>query len=318
MKSFFWRTTLISVMSSLATLHAQAAAPLATTQAPAYYRMMLGEFEITALSDGTVELPVDKLLTHTSPAHVEKSLSRVYLKAPVETSVNSYLINTGAKLILVDTGAGHLFGPTLGKLINNLRAAGYQPEQIDEIYITHMHPDHIGGLADGEKAAFPNAMVRASQEDADFWLNKENLEKASPDKKSFFQGAMASLTPYIKEGKFKPFSGDTELIAGIKAVTVHGHTKGHTLYEIENQKQKLVLWGDIVHVGTVQFAEPTIAIQFDSDQKQAIADRQKAYAEAAKNGYWVAAAHLSFPGIGHVRAEKKGYAWIPANYSAGK
>ncbi len=299
-------------------INVQAAAPFAKTQAPAYYRMMLGEFEITALSDGTVELPVDKLLTNTTPNHVEKILSRSYLKLPLETSVNSYLINTGSKLILVDTGAGNLFGPTLGKLVNNLRAAGYQPDQIDEIYITHIHPDHIGGLADGEKAAFPNAIVRVDQEDADFWLSKENLEHAAPDQKAFFQGAMSSLAPYIKTGKLKPFSGETELTPGIKTRKAHGHTKGHTLYEIEDQKQKLVLWGDIVHVGALQFSEPTIAIQFDTDQKLAVADRQKAFFDADKNGYWVAAAHLSFPGIGHVRSEKKGYTWIPANYSAGK
>ena len=97
-------------------------------QAPGYYRMMLGDFEITALSDGTVELPVDKLLTGAKPGQVQKALQRSYLSAPLETSVNGYLVNTGAKLVLIDTGAAGLFGPTLGKLLANLKASGYQPE----------------------------------------------------------------------------------------------------------------------------------------------------------------------------------------------
>lgn len=121
-------------------------APQVKGQAPGYYRMMLGDFEITALSDGMVALPMTKLLTNSTPARLERALARSYLKDLVETSVNGYLINTGPKLVLVDTGAAGLFGPTLGSLLANLKAAGYQPEQVDEVYITHMHPDHVGGL----------------------------------------------------------------------------------------------------------------------------------------------------------------------------
>lgn len=145
-----------------------AAAPLAKEAAPGFYRLMVGDFEVTALSDGTVALPVDQLLTRTTPEQVKKTLARSYLQSPLETSVNGYLINTGEKLVLIDTGAGGLFGPTLGRLAANLKAAGYQPEQVDEIYITHLHPDHVGGLAAGDKPVFPNATVRADQRDADF------------------------------------------------------------------------------------------------------------------------------------------------------
>ena len=117
---------------------------MAKTMAPGFYRMMLGDFEITALSDGTVNLPVDKILTGIKPAEVNKALAKQGLKAPLETSVNGYLVNTGEKLVLIDAGASNLFGPTLGKLVANLKAAGYTPEQVDEIYITHLHPDHVG------------------------------------------------------------------------------------------------------------------------------------------------------------------------------
>ncbi len=294
---------------------AHAAAPQLKTQAPGFYRVMLGDFEVTALSDGTVALPVDTLLTNTTKAKSDKTLARNFLKSPVETSVNGYLINTGTKLVLVDTGAAGLFGPTLGRLAESLKAAGYQPEQVDEIYLTHMHPDHVGGLMAGDKMAFPNAIVRADQHDADFWLSQANLDKAPADAKGFFQGAMASLNPYVAAGKFRPFNGSTNLMPGVKAIAAPGHTPGHSIYVVESAGQKLVLWGDLMHVAAVQFPEPSVTIQFDTDSKAAAVQRKRAYADAARHGYLVGSAHLSFLGLGHLRAEGKGYAWVPLNYS---
>jgi glyoxylase-like metal-dependent hydrolase (beta-lactamase superfamily II) len=279
--------------------------------------MTLGDFEITALSDGTVPLPVDTLLTGTTKAKVEATLKSNYLKPPVETSVNCFLVNTGSKLVLIDAGAGSLFGPTLGKLIVNLKASGYQPEQIDEIYITHMHPDHVGNLAKDGKIAFPNATVRAAKAEADQWLSQANLDKAPEAMKPFFQGAQASVNPYATAGKFKPFEGETELVPGVRAVPAVGHTNGHTIYVVQSKDQKMVVWGDLIHVAAVQFPEPSVTIQFDTDSKKAMAERKKAFADAAKTGYFAAIAHVSFPGIGQLRAEGAGYRWLPVNYSAG-
>ncbi|MES2188829.1 MAG: MBL fold metallo-hydrolase [Pseudomonadota bacterium] len=301
---------------SLAPLQsAHAAAPMAKTTAPGFFRMMLGDFEVTALSDGTVNLPVDKLLTNTTAAKVNKALAKSFVAAPLETSVNGYLINTGSKLVLVDTGAAGLFGPTLGNLAANLKAAGYQPEQVDEIYITHMHPDHVGGLMNGDKLAFPNATVRADKHDADFWLSQANLDKAPADAKGFFQGAMASLNPYVKANRFSAFDGNTDLVPGIKATATHGHTAGHTTYVVESNGQKLVLWGDLIHVAAVQFDDPAVTIAFDTDSKSAAVQRKRAYAEAVKGGYLVGASHIAFPGLGHVRANGKAFTWVPVNYT---
>ena len=305
-------TTAIALFASSA---AEAAAPMVKTSAPGYYRMMLGDFEVTALSDGTVNLPVRDLLTNIKPAAIDKALAKSYLKNPLETSVNGYLINTGEKLVLIDTGAAGLFGPTLGNLVTNLKAAGYQPEQVDEIYITHMHADHVGGLMAGDKLVFPNAVVRADKKDADFWLSQANLDKAADGDKGFFKGAMASLNPYVKAGKFKAFDGNTDLLPGIKAIVTAGHTPGHSVYVVESKGQKLMLWGDLMHVAAVQFDNPSVTIKFDTDSKTAAVQRKKAYAEAAKQGYLVAAAHLSFPGIGHVSVNGKGYTWLPVNYT---
>ncbi|GAB2837690.1 MBL fold metallo-hydrolase [Pseudoduganella ginsengisoli] len=283
-------------------------------QGPGYYRMMLGDFEVTVLNDGTVELPVDKIL-HQPAAKTQKALEKSFAKAPLETSVNGFLINTGSKLVLIDTGAANLFGPTLGNLAASLKASGYQPEQVDEVYITHMHGDHVGGLANNGKAVFPNAVVRADKHDADFWLSKVNMEKAPADMKGFFQGAMVSINPYSDAGKLVPFEGDTDLAPGIKAVSSHGHTPGHTSYLVESKGQKLLLIGDLMHVQAVQFDDPSVTIQFDSDPKAALAQRLAAFSTAAKQGYLIGAAHLQFPGLGHLRAQGKGYTFVPVNYT---
>jgi glyoxylase-like metal-dependent hydrolase (beta-lactamase superfamily II) len=295
---------------------ALAGAPAAKGQAPGWYRMMLGAFEVTALSDGTVGLPVDKLLTNTRPGQVQRLLQHAYLGVPLETSVNGYLVNTGEKLVLIDAGAASLFGPTLGKLLTHLKASGYQPEQVDEIYLTHMHADHVGGLMAGAERAFPNAIVRADQREGDYWLSPANLEKAPADAKGFFQGAQASVNPYVAAGRYKPFDGDTPLVPGIKALAARGHTPGHTIFLVESQGQKLVLWGDLMHVAAVQFPHPEVTIQFDTDPKAAAPQRKKAFAAAAKQGFYVGVAHVAFPGIGRLRPDGKGYRWLPANYTS--
>ena len=297
---------------------AVAAAPMAKTQAPGFYRMMLGDFEVTAISDGTVKLPMKDLLTNTTPAKVDAALKRAGIAYPVETSVNAYLINTGSMLVLVDTGAAGLFGPTLGNLLTNLKASGYQPEQIDEIYITHMHPDHVGGLMSGGAIAFPNATLRIDKADTDFWLSEAKMKAAPKDSQGFFQGAMASVNPYVAAGKLKTFTGGVELAPGIRSQATHGHTAGHSVFIVESKGEKLVLWGDLMHVAAVQFDNPAVTIKFDSDSKPAAKERAKAYADAAKGGYIVGVSHISFPGLGRVRANAggKGYTWIPVNYAS--
>ncbi len=286
------------------------------TSAPGYYRMMLGRFEITVLSDGTGEMPVDELLTNTTPSQVHQALARAYLKSPVETSDNSYLINTGSKLILIDTGAGALLGPAMGKMTDSLRDAGYRAEQVDEVYLTHMHPDHEGGLVVDGHIVFPNAIVRADERDAELWLDEQRLAAATADAKVYFLGAMASLNPYVKAGRFEPFDGDGELVPGVRSLATHGHTPGHNNYVVESEGQKLVIWGDLVHVAAVQFEDPSVTIRFDSDPPAAARQRRKALSDAANGGYLVAGAHLPFPGLGHVRRQGQGFVWIPVNYTA--
>ena len=150
-----------------------AAAPMQKTQAPGYYRMMVGQYEVTALCDGMVELDAG-LLKNISETDIHDLLARALVDNPhkIPAPANAYLINMGSKLVLVDAGGGKTF-PGLGHLGENLAAAGYKPEQVDAVLITHLHPDHVGGLLSAEgKPAFPNAVVYLAKAENDCWLGE--------------------------------------------------------------------------------------------------------------------------------------------------
>ncbi len=306
-----------------------AAAPQVRTQAPGFYRIMLGDFEITALLDGTHPFPDEAVLMKPKPGRpAERSklfddnpqeanalLAAADLKAPTEGSINAFLINTGTKLILIDSGAGTLYGACCGHLIENLRAAGYRPEQVDEVLLTHLHADHVGGIAPGGQMAFPNAIVRASKLDAEYWLNDANEKVAPAFLRPMFEGDKTSLKPYIAAGRFQPFDGAPELVTGIRAIPAPGHTSGHTVYSVESGGQKLLVWGDIVHVAAIQFPDPSVSVEYDTDAALAETTRRTFFAEAAKDGFWIGAAHISFPGLGHVGVRGTEFIWMPAEYT---
>lgn len=318
MSSTFARTALAAALlfcGAVTMPAAHASAPMAKTSSPGYYRMMLGDFEVTALSDGTHAMDATQLLDPDKAQVSKAALQADDHPVTYEWSFNGYLVNTGSKLVLIDTGAGAFMGSDLGKLVGRIKMAGYTPEQIDEIYITHMHLDHVGGLVANGQRVFPNAVVRASKADADFWLSKTQRDKAPAEAKEFFDIATKALDPYVKAGRFKPFSGDAELVPGIRTVNLNGHTPGHTGYMVESKGQKLLVWGDILHMQSVQFPHPDVTIKFDADGAAAEKIRERILADAAKNDYLVAGAHIAFPGIGHVHAEDSGYRWIPVIYS---
>jgi glyoxylase-like metal-dependent hydrolase (beta-lactamase superfamily II) len=200
-------------------------------------------------------------------------------------------------------------------MLDNLRAAGYRPEEVDTIIITHLHGDHVGGLSKDGKMVFPNATLFVDQKDVSYWLNESNEAGAPESQQGNFKIARQAMGLYLAANRMKPFTGDTVIFPGIKAVEAPGHSPGHAMVQVESDGQKLLLWGDLIHAAAVQFADPGVAIQWDSDPKQAVATRGQVLADAAKNGYWIAGAHLSFPAFGHVRAEGKGYVYVPINYT---
>ncbi|WP_114192159.1 MBL fold metallo-hydrolase [Edaphovirga cremea] len=286
------------------------------TQVPGYYRMMLGNMEVTALYDGSVSLGTE-LFHGINEPDMQKLLARMFVDSTsgIQTAVNAFLVNTGTHLILVDAGTAQCFGPGLGAIQSNLRAAGYQPEQVDTVLLTHLHPDHACGITDQGKAAYPNATVYVSKAEGDFWLNKEIALKAPKDSQPMFKMSQESVAPYESQGRLKLYAPGDALLPGVEVVSTPGHTPGHTAYLFSSEGQNLLLWGDIVHSHSLQFAKPEVSLDFDTDSKQAIATRLKVFADAAQKQLWIGGAHLPFPGLGHVRAETSGYAWVPVEFA---
>jgi glyoxylase-like metal-dependent hydrolase (beta-lactamase superfamily II) len=313
---------------SLLSASARAEAPQVRTQAPGFYRLMLGAFEVTALYDGTFELDAD-LLHNMYPETIHSRLAtRFNLRdGKFQTAVNSYLINTGARLVLVDAGTPSGSGDSAGYLLTNLKAAGYAPEQVDAVLLTHLHSDHAGGLVDADgKAVFPNATLYVSKTEADFWLPEDAPQNAAargliPKIVSaeaipgYFQSALASLAPYQSAGRVKTFADGEEFLPGIRALELPGHTPGHSGFLVESNGAQLLIWGDIVHSAAVQFPLPKAAITFDANDKKAIATRRAILIRAVREKLLIAGMHLPFPGIGHVISrDKESYEWIPVEY----
>lgn len=307
-------------LSAMAVQPTNAAAPQIKTQAPGFYRMMLGDFEVTALNDGVIAYPTKQVLPKATEARIASGLFESGLNDPVGMSYNAFLINTGSKLVLIDTGTGGKLADDpgfhgAGHLMENLRAAGYRPEQIDEVYITHLGPDHVGGLTLGSRRAFPNALLRASQGEVDIFLHPDSAPAWTRRWIPFWADLFA---PYIKAGKFKSIEEDIILTPGIRALATHGHALGHTSYVVESKDQTLIVMGDLVLMGALQFADPSLRSSFDADPKAAAEQRLRIFKMASADNWWAAGGHLSFPGIGHIRAAQERYFWIPANYEIPK
>ena len=297
--------------------HSDAATPMVKTQAPGFYRMMLGDFEVTALNDGVVAYQTTQVLPKATPEQIKSGLFDNGLTDPVDMSYNAFLVNTGSKLVLIDTGTGGKLDEDpgfhgAGRPMANLRAAGYRPEQIDEIYITHLGPDHVGGLTLGTERAFPNAMLRAPRTEVDIFLHPDKAPAWTRQWIPFWADLFA---PYIKAGKFQSIEEDAVLTPGIRALATHGHAPGHTSYVVESKGQTLIVMGDLVLMGALQFADPSLRSSFDADPRAAAEQRLRIFKMAAADDSWVAGGHLAFPGIGHIRAGPGRYFWVPANYT---
>jgi glyoxylase-like metal-dependent hydrolase (beta-lactamase superfamily II) len=288
----------ILLLVALPTL-ASAAAPEPVK--PQIFRMTLGSFTVTALSSDSGPWPLDRLMRTPEGVGPVEAIAKAGIVGPVQTSYNDYLVDTGKKLLLFDAGAPNLLA--------SLRLAGYLPEEVDEIYITHLHEDHFAGLTKAGQRVFPNAVLRIERKEAEFWLDPHNARRAPAVMANNFAAALAALAPYRAAGRLILFDGDAKFGNGIRAQMSRAHTPGHSLYSIESQGQKLLIWGDLVHNATLQFPDPAITAIFDTDQVGAAAEHRRAYAEAAKEGYLVAGSHLAFPGIGKLTRAADAFQW---------
>lgn len=317
LKSISKSISALGVVSMLTlSLAAQAEPTDKYQQAAGFYRQMVGDVVVTAIYDGYIDLNPEHL-SGLSQKQIQEYIFNEYQKASplVQTAVNAFLVDDGQRLVLVDSGSSDCFGPTMGRMVDNIREAGFSPEEVDDVLLTHMHPDHACGvtLPNGE-AAFPNATVWAAEKDARFWLN-DQLENTLPEEQRvFFRMAQSAIAPYKKVGKFKTFKDSDTLFSGIQIMPSNGHTPGHTSYLLSSNTEKLLLWGDIIHVHSVQLEHPEVSIEVDVNPKAAIESRKHLLAEATTERWMIASPHLPFPGLGHLQKNGKGYRWIPVEY----
>src|SRR5215510_702446 len=213
----------------LSAFPALAKAPFAGVQAPGVYRLKVGSFEVTVLSDGWIPLE-PKLFSGDAESAAKRFESAFLPKDAIATSVNEWLVNTGDRLVLVDTGTSNVFAPTLGRMAKNLAEAGVDPAAVDAVILTHLHPDHAGGLLTTEKKiAFPNASVHVHEAEYGFWTSPDVRGQAPAELKSFFDIAQAAIKPYVDAGKVRMFKNNSELFPGISLMMAPGHTVGHTM-----------------------------------------------------------------------------------------
>ena len=292
----------------------------ANVQVPGYYRMALGAgITVTAFYDGPVYLK-PSVLKNTSGLDLDsmfKAMSVPVTKDGVQTSVNAYLVQQNGHVSLIDSGASNCFGDTLGNLVSNIKASGVEPNDVDTIIVTHMHPDHACGAINPDgTAAFPNAEFVVPRKDADYWLSESIAKTVPASDRGFFDAARRAAAPYKASGHFRTFEKDESPAPGIESIDEAGHSPGMTGYLIGGGDKRLLVWGDVIHSHAVQFEHPEVAVVFDHDPKAAIATRMRILKDAVQGKLWIAAAHLPFPGIGHVVTDGKGYRWIPVEYSS--
>ncbi|HLP66869.1 MAG TPA: MBL fold metallo-hydrolase [Rhizobium sp.] len=297
---------------------AAAAAAKQHFQSPGFYRMALGNLEITALLDGTLPLPLPQMYRDVAAEDAARLLRGAHRDIPTDTSVNAFVVNDGKSLVLIDAGTGHYLGNEVGLLVSNLRASGYKPSQIDHIILTHVHTDHSGGLVQDGKRVFENAILHVPEREMEFWLKTPKDARPKGLSQQLFQEAEECLRPYLQQSKIVSFGDNAEVLPGFRSILRTGHTPGHSSIAVESGGRKLVFWGDITHGDIVQFKQPDVTIEFDVDRPSAVRSRRQAFAEAVAEGYFVAGAHIAFPGIGNVLAQDDQFDWMPVNYSDGE
>lgn len=267
----------------------------------------VGDLKVRMLRDVQIYLQVS-LLSGIEHSEANKMVGN---KDSALTPVNAFFIQTPHHLVLVDAGMGKVPGEESGFLVNQLKEAGVTPADIDLILITHFHFDHIGGLISQDgKRAFPNATVRVSQVESDFWLRDSSL--IPTDLRARAAMIKSVLSPYISAKAYLPFSSNENLGDGIKPLAANGHTVGHTVFAFPSKGNSLWCIGDLIHFGDIQFKQPNVAIVFDSNSPMAIASRNEFFQQAAKEHITLAGAHL--PEV--IRIEKNGDAFVATPVSS--
>jgi glyoxylase-like metal-dependent hydrolase (beta-lactamase superfamily II) len=311
-----------AAVTGLGPITANAAAPQTGAQAPGFYRYKVGTFECTSVNDGARTFPMpDKFVVNIPKEEALAAGEAAYMpKGTVTVPFNPQLINTGSKLVLIDTGNGianfEASKGAVGRLPQNLQAAGVDPKNIDVVLLSHLHPDHINGirLADGA-LAFPNAEIMVPGKDWEFWTSEDNAAKAesNPMMKNYF--ATVKKTFAGLESKVTKFEAGKEVAPGITSIATPGHTPGHASFAVASGDAKVLIQSDVTNIPEFFLRNPDWHVMFDYDAAMAQATRHKFYDMAAAEKATVIGYHFTFPSVGHVVKDGAKYRLIPSAWN---
>ena len=312
------RRTLLGTAAALAAGPAFAAPPQASTQAPGFYRFKVGDAEVTILHDGARSFaPPASFVTNVPPGQALAAASDAFMPAgKVTVPFNPTLVNTGGKLVLIDTGNGPSADGLVGQLAANLTASGIAPADIDIVVLSHLHPDHINGLrlADGS-LAFPNAAIVAPEPEMAFWMSDDEMARAnSPVTKNYFTNVRKTLAGL--DGQIGRYRWGQEVAPGITALATPGHTPGHTSFAVASGASRILVQSDVTNIPELFLRNPDWHVMYDYDADRAQATRHRFYDMAASEKMLIAGYHFAFPSAGHVEKAGTGYRLVPVAWSA--
>jgi glyoxylase-like metal-dependent hydrolase (beta-lactamase superfamily II) len=301
---------------------AKAAAPLADKQAPSFYRYKVGDAQVNAISDGASTFPLaDTFVLNAKKDEVNAALEKAFLPKDKMTIYYAPLvINTGGKLVVVDTGTGPAsFVSTkgnAGQFAGNMVAAGFDPKSVDMVVISHFHGDHINGLLNAEGTlAFPNAEVLVPAAEWKYFMDDGEMSRQTTDRmKGVFANARRVFDAGLKK-KVTPYETGKDVAPGLQAVATLGHTPGHTSYILSSGSDKVFIQSDVTNHPSLFVTNPGWHLMFDQDPAMAEATRRKVYDMLVADKMRVQGFHYPFPANGYVEKDGNGYRLVPAPWS---
>ena len=308
--------TASAAIGPFAATSARAATPLAGKQASGFYRYKLGSYEITAIYDG-VWMPdlAPGLFKNFSVADAQKALGDQFQRTDkMVVPFTPIMVNTGSKLVLIDTGTAGRFTPTASSFMDNLTAAGFDPKQVDTVVISHFHGDHINGIrTKDEQLVFPNAEIMVPAPEWAFWMDDAKMAAAPEGLKGNFANCRRVFGSIA--GKVARYDPGKEVAPGITSIAAYGHTPGHTAFAIASGNQSMMTVVDVTNNAYLFVRHPEWQVAFDTDGAMAVETRKRLLDRAAADKMLVGGYHWPFPAVGYITKEGSGYRLNPVAYS---
>lgn len=289
----------------------------AQTSNAGYYRFRVGDIQATVVSDGNISGPPRVYASDAAEADLRTVLTRAFLPADIMTlNLNTLLIETSGRLVLIEAGAGQTMGSNGGRLFDNLAMIGIRAEDIDAVIVSHTHPDHLGNLRSGDGGpAFPRATVFAPKADWDFFVRGEPDLSFMPVPPEFRQRFGAAIKRSVEpvQANVELYEAGTEILPGLTTIAAFGHTPGMVSFLVHSGNDQLLLTADLAYHPLVNIDNPWRPGP-DRDKDAALEARRRIFDRAAAERLTVLGFHFPFPGLGHMLRTDGGYAWVPAGW----